>query len=61
MVEYSQIFSLDLQQIVFLLLDFKQNVLVNWLQIKDGFQNDGWTSITIDGVKMYYWPSSEDS
>lgn len=44
-----------------LLLDFKQNVLVNWLQIKDGFDNKGWTSITIDGIKMYYWPPLEDS
>ena len=43
-----------------LLLDFKQNVLVNWLQIKNGFENEGWTSITIDGVKMLYFPPLEE-
>ena len=27
---------------LYILLDFKQNILVNWLQIKNGFENEGW-------------------
>lgn len=43
----------------YLLEEFKRSVLVNWLDVKDGFENQGWTSITIDNVKMYYWPPVE--
>ena len=45
----------------YLLEDFRRSVLVNWLTIKDGFENQGWTSITIDNVKMYYAPPMEAS